>query len=138
MQPTATIKPDDDPVDVPAFVSHWPNCPPSPQHPPLDMSILPPSMYTKSLADLDCNELIERLYLVEQNKGAPAKDKGKSTTPLDCMNQDKIITLRHHPSQHHQQIAHAILQTRLVPNPIEWQKNYIELPDVDDFGIIGT
>jgi hypothetical protein len=38
------------------------------------------------------------MYLVEQNERAPAKEKGKSTTPLDCMNQDEIITLLHHPN----------------------------------------
>jgi hypothetical protein len=97
-QPPATIEPDDDPADLPTFAFHWPKHPPSPRHPPLDMSLLPPSTYTKSLADLDRNELIQRLYLVEQNKWAPTKEKGKSTTPLDCMNQDKIITLLHHPN----------------------------------------
>jgi hypothetical protein len=97
-QPPATIEPDDEPADLPTFASHWPKCPPSPQHPPLDMSLLPPSLYTKSLADLDRDELIQRLCLVEQNKQAWAKEKGKFTTPLDCMNQDKIITLLHHPN----------------------------------------
>jgi hypothetical protein len=136
-QPPATIEPDDDLADLLTFASHWPKHPPSPQHPPLDMSLLPPSTYTKSLADLDSDELIQRLYLVEENEGAPAKEKGKSTTPLDCMNQDKIITLLHHPKPHHQQFTHAILLMRLIPNPIGRQKNYIKLPDVDVFGIIG-
>ena len=97
-QSLATINPDDDPADLPTFGSYWPKHPPSPQHPPLDKSLLPPSTYTKSLADLERDELIQRLYLVEQNKQAPAKDKGKSMTLLDCMNQDKIITLLHHPN----------------------------------------
>ena len=66
-QPPATIEPD----DVPANLLKRP---PSPQHPTLEISLLPLSMYTKSLADLDHNELIQWLYLVEQNKQAPAKD----------------------------------------------------------------
>ena len=52
------IEPDNNPDDLPNFASHWP---PSPAHPPLNMSLLPPSTYTKSLKDLDRGELIQRL-----------------------------------------------------------------------------
>ena len=49
----ATIEPDDDLDNQPSFASHWPKRPPSPQHPPLDMSLLPPSPYTQSLKELE-------------------------------------------------------------------------------------
>ena len=58
----AMIEPDDGLDDQPSFASHWPKRPPSPPHTPLDMSLLPPLMYTKSLKDLDREELISRLY----------------------------------------------------------------------------
>jgi hypothetical protein len=54
----ATIEPDDDTNSLPNFVVHWPKCPPSPVHPPINMSLLPPSTYTKSLKDLNREELI--------------------------------------------------------------------------------
>jgi hypothetical protein len=50
----ATIEPDDEEFDnSPTFVSHWTKHPPFPHHPPLDLSHLPPSTYTKNLKDLD-------------------------------------------------------------------------------------
>jgi hypothetical protein len=42
-KPPTTIEPDDDDSNfTPTFASHWPKRPPSPQHIPLDMSLLPP------------------------------------------------------------------------------------------------
>jgi hypothetical protein len=59
IQPPATIKPDDNPVNLPTYVPHWPKRPPTAKHPTNDMSLLPPSTYTKSLKDLDWEELIQ-------------------------------------------------------------------------------
>jgi len=67
-----TIEPDDDSECQPTFASHWPKCPPSPQHPPLAMSLLPPSTNTPSLNDLTREELIQRLYTVESQSGQPS------------------------------------------------------------------
>jgi hypothetical protein len=98
-RPPTTIKPDDDPNDSPTLAPHWPKCPPSPQLPPIDMSLLPTSKYTKSLKNLDREELIQRLYLVEHNASAPATPiKGHSTVPLECMEYNDIIAQLHHPN----------------------------------------
>ena len=44
------IEPDDDASDItPAFVAHWPKRSPSQHHPPLDLSQVSPSAYTKNL-----------------------------------------------------------------------------------------
>jgi hypothetical protein len=65
------IEPDDDASDItPAFVAHWPKRPPSQHHPPLDLSQLSPSAYTKNLKDLDRDELIQRLYSFEVSKSS--------------------------------------------------------------------
>jgi hypothetical protein len=91
----ARTKPYDDPAILPTFAPHWPKFPPSPQHPHRDMSLLPPSTYTKSLKDLDREGLIQRLYLVEQPGHAPTKDKSRSMAPLDCMDQEEFLHLLH-------------------------------------------
>jgi len=58
----ATIIPDDDNSDfTPTFASHWPKRPPSQHHPPLDLSLITPSAYTKKLKDLDRDEFIQLL-----------------------------------------------------------------------------
>jgi hypothetical protein len=95
----AMIEPDKNPDDLPNFASHWPKRPPSPVHPPIDMSLLPPSMYTKSLKDLDRDELIQRLYSVEHPvPPSPTDTKLRSSAPLECMEREEILTLLHHPN----------------------------------------
>ena len=95
----AMIEPDDDPNNLPNFAAHWPKRPPSPVHPPIDMSLLPPSTYTKSLKDLDREELIQRLYLVEHPVPPSISDaKRRSPAPLDCMEREEILILLHHPN----------------------------------------
>jgi len=101
-QAPATIEPDhDDPDIAPTFVSHWLKRPPSQHHPPLDLSNVTPSTFTKNLKDLDRDELIQRLYSLEVSK--PSIDivpqQGKSTVPLECMEPDEIITQLHHPNK---------------------------------------
>jgi hypothetical protein len=93
-----TIEPDDDPKDLPNFAAHWPKRPPSPVHLPITMSLLPPSPSPKSLKDLDQEELIQWLYLVEHPVLPSTTDtKHRSPAPLDCMEQEEILTLLHHP-----------------------------------------
>ena len=93
------IEPYDDPNNLPNFAAHWPKRPPSPVHLPIDMSLLPPSTYTKSLKDLDREELIQRLYLVEHPVPPSISDaKRRSPAPLDCMEREEILTLLHHPN----------------------------------------
>ena len=95
----AIIKLDDNPDDLPNFASHWPKHPPSPVHPPIDMSLLPPSTYTKSLKDLDREELIQWLYAVEHPvPPSPMDTKHWSLAPLECTEQEEILTLLHHPN----------------------------------------
>ncbi len=95
----AKIKPDNDPADLLTFAPHWPKRPPSPQYQSIAMSLLPPSTNTKSLKDLDRDKQIQQLYLVEQCTPAKVNSKqGKSTTPLQCMSQDDILKLLHHPN----------------------------------------
>ena len=95
----AIIEPDDTPDDLPTFASHWPKRPPSPPLPPVDMSLLPPSTYTKRLKDLDRDELIQRLYSVEHPvPPSPSDTKLWSSTPLECMEREDILTLLHHPN----------------------------------------
>ena len=98
----ATIEPDDVDPDVrPTFVSHWPKRPPSQHHPPLDLSQLPPSTYTKNLKDLDRDELIQRLYSLEVDNSSVniSPPPGKPPAPLMCMEHDDIITQLHHPDK---------------------------------------
>ena len=93
------IKPDDNLDDLPTFASHWPKRPPSPAHPPIAMSLLPPSTYTKSFKDLDWEELIQRLYSVEHPvPQSPTDTKLRSSAPLECMVREEILHLLHHPN----------------------------------------
>ena len=94
-----TIEPDDDLDCPPTFASHYPKRPPSPQHPQLDMSLLPPSSFTQSLKDLDRDELIRRLYTMDSHNDqvTPTPPNGASTAPVDCMSHDDIISTLHHP-----------------------------------------
>jgi hypothetical protein len=63
------------------------------------MSLLPPSTYTKSLKDLDREELIQWLYLVEHPvPPSPTDTKLQSLAPLECMEREEILTLLHHPN----------------------------------------
>ena len=95
----AIIKPDDTPDDLPTLVSHWPKRPPSPVLLPIDMSLLPPSTYTKSLKDLEHEELIQWLYSVEHPVSpSPTDTKLRSSAPLECMEREEILTLLHHPN----------------------------------------
>ncbi len=95
----AAIRPDNDLTDLLTFAPHWPKHPPSPQYQSIAMPILPLSTYTKSLKDLDRDKQIQQLYLVEQSTPAEVNSKqGKSTTPLQCMSQDNILKLLHHPN----------------------------------------
>ena len=62
------------------------------------MSLLPPSLFPKSLKDLDQEELIQWLYLVEHPVLPSTTDtKHPSLAPLDCMEQEEILTLLHYP-----------------------------------------
>ena len=92
------IEPDDDLDCPPTFASHYPKRPPSPQHPPLDMSLLPPSSFTQSLKDLDRDELIRRLYTMASHHDQipPTPPNGTSTAPLECMSHEDIISTLHH------------------------------------------
>jgi hypothetical protein len=93
----ATIEPDKDLDAQPSFASHWPKRPPSPQHPPLDMSLLPTSTYTQSLKDLNREELIQCLYTLNSQHDQPhGHTKGTSTAPLECMSTKAIISTLHH------------------------------------------
>jgi len=95
----AMIEPDGTPDDLPNFTSHWPKRPHSPVLPPIDMSLLPPSTYTKSLKNLDREELIQQLYLVEHPAlPSPTDTKLRSLAPLECMEREEILTLLHHPN----------------------------------------
>ena len=94
---SATIKPDKDLDAQPSFASHWPKRPPSPWHPPLDMSLLPTSSYTQSLKDLDQEELIQPLYTLDLQHNQPHRQaKGTSTAPLECMSTKAIVSTLHH------------------------------------------
>ena len=91
---SATIEPnnDSDAHTQPSFASHWPKHPPSPQHPPLDMSLLPPSPYTQSLKDLDREELIQCLYMLDsQHDQSYRQAKGTSTALMECIMSTKAI-----------------------------------------------
>jgi len=90
----ALIEPDDGLDDQPSFASHWPKRPSSPPHHPLDMSLLPPSKYTKSLKDMDREELISRLYSLESQQDQPSKPA--TTAPLECMSSEDIVLSLHH------------------------------------------
>ena len=90
----ALIEPDDGLDDQPSFASHWPKRPSSPPHPPLDMSLLPPSKYTKSLKDMDQEELISRLYSLESQQDQPSKPA--TTAPLEYMSSEDIVSSLHH------------------------------------------
>ncbi len=90
----AMIEPDDVLDDQPSFASHWPKRPPLPPHTPLDMSFLLPSTYTKSLKDLDREELIRRLYSLESQQDRPSKPA--TAAPLECMSSEDIVSTLHH------------------------------------------
>ena len=90
----AMIKPDDGLDDHPSFASHWPKRQPSPPHTPLDMSLLPPSLYTKRLKDLDREELISCLYSLKSQQVWPSKPA--TTAPLECMSSEDIVLTLHH------------------------------------------
>ncbi len=93
----ATIEPDKDSDAQLSFTSHWPKRPPLPWHPPLDMSLLPPSPYTQSLKDLNREELIQRLYMLESHHYQPHRHtKGTLTAPLECMSAEAIVSTLHH------------------------------------------
>jgi hypothetical protein len=83
----AMIEPDDGLDDQPSFASHWPKRSPSPLY-------TPPSMYTKSLKDLDREELISRLYSLESQQDWPSKPA--TTAPLECMSSKDIVLTLHH------------------------------------------
>jgi hypothetical protein len=98
----ATIEPDNnDPVVRPTFASHWPKCPPTQHHPPLDLSRFPLSTFTKSLKDLDRDELIQQLYSLEVDNSSLnfSLPPGNPTAPLMCMEHDNIIAQLHHPDK---------------------------------------
>ena len=96
--PPTTIKPDNNLECQPTFAPHWPKRPPSPWHPPLDMSLLPPSSYRQSLNNLDREELIQQLYTVgsHQDQTTQQATKGKSTAPLESMSTVDIVSTLHH------------------------------------------
>ena len=96
-KPPATIEPDDnDSTFTPTFASHWPKKPPSQHHPPLDLSHLPPSTYVKKLKDLDRDELIQLLYSIDGTQIDALPQQPRSTAPLECMDQDEIMSQLHH------------------------------------------
>ncbi len=101
-QPPVAIEPDDNNSNfTPTFASHWPKRPPSKHHPPLDLSHLPPSTFTKKLKDLNRDELIQLLYSIEiDNSSIDASPlQRSSTTPLEFMDHDDIISHLHHPDK---------------------------------------
>ena len=81
----------------PSFASYWPKRPLLPWHPPLYMSLLPPSSYTLSLKDLDREGLILCLYTLDSQHDQPRREaKSTSTAPLECMSTKAIVSTLHH------------------------------------------
>ncbi len=91
---------------LPTYASHWPKKPPTPPSPTIDLSLIPPPMYSLSLKALSRNELIQRLYSVEHITPPPrppsvhgeVTSRGPPPTKLECMTKDNIITAIHHPN----------------------------------------
>ena len=124
--PPTTIAPDNDLGCQPTFAPHWPKCPLSPRHPPLDMSLFPPLLYTLSLKDLDREELIQQLYTVESQQDQTTQQamKGKSTAPMECMSTENIVSILHHPDMS-LRFALVVPPTHLILNLSSQPKNYI-------------
>ena len=105
--PSAPAVPkDDDDGDVlpdilPTYAPHWPKKPPTPQAPPIDLTLIPPLAYLVSLKDLSCNKLIQLLYSVKHPPPSSTSGllaPGSPTTRLECMSSEEIITKLHHPN----------------------------------------
>ena len=58
------------------------------------MSLLPPSRYTKSLKDMDREELISHLYSLESQQDRTSEPA--TTAPLECMSSEDIVSSLHH------------------------------------------
>jgi hypothetical protein len=95
---------------MPTYTVHWPMRPPAPTTPTFDMSLIPPPAFLACLWDLDCNELIQRIYSLKHiSVTTPDAQDDNSTTPavvtnaqsapkeLKCISEDKIQTYLHHP-----------------------------------------
>ncbi len=64
--PPATIEPDNDynnnDSNGVTYVSHWPKCPPSPSPAAIDLNTITPTAFTKSLKDMDKEDLVKLLF----------------------------------------------------------------------------
>ncbi len=93
---------------LPTYASHWPKKPPTPPSPTINLSLIPPPMYSVSLKALSRDELIQHLYSVEHITPPPrptsvhgvATSRGPPPTKLECMTKDEIIPAIHHPNSH--------------------------------------
>ncbi len=95
--PTALVlvEPDDkDNTKLPLYASHYPEKPPSPPTLSYDPTNLPPLAYFVSLKDLDCDKLIQWLYLLKHP--LPSIKDYLAPPSLLCMMQDNIIQHLHH------------------------------------------
>jgi hypothetical protein len=85
---------------LPTYASLWPKKPPTALTPLINHSPLPFPSYETGLKDLDCDELIRRLFSLEtQHQQSPA-DTVKHDAPLklECMSeQEDIVRELHHP-----------------------------------------
>jgi hypothetical protein len=100
--PPATIKPDNnnnnnDSNNV-TYVYHWPKCPPSPSPAVIDLNAITPVAFTKSLRDMDREDLAKLLFPDAAPMGSsPPNDqpKGNNLDHLVCMDKKDIIALLH-------------------------------------------
>jgi hypothetical protein len=101
-----------------SYAGHWPKQPkwPAPHPAPTyDMSLIPPPFYLVCLKDLTREELISHLYLLETSPSLTSDSSSPKTASLktdmalypdtsssrpfwlDCMAEDKIVMILHHP-----------------------------------------
>jgi hypothetical protein len=92
---------------LPTYAAHWPKKPHTLPLPKYDMSLIPPPAYFVNLKDLNCDALIQRLYLIKIRlpphgnsvtpPAAPPPKDVVAPSRLECMSEDDIVTYLHHP-----------------------------------------
>jgi hypothetical protein len=100
--PPATIEPDNNYSNNDSngvtYVSHWPKHPPSPSPAAINLNTITPTAFTKSLKDMDREDLAKLLFPdIAPTGSSPLDDQHRHNTsdPLVCMDEKDIIALLH-------------------------------------------
>jgi hypothetical protein len=100
--PPATIEPDDDDNNNASsnitYLSHWPRCPPTPSPAGIDLNTITPTAFTKSLKDMDREDLSKLLFHDTAPTGSSPPNDQPKCNALDClicMEEKDLIALLH-------------------------------------------